>query len=428
MAALLSVPTAAQAQSAPASAIDPAVQARIDRVLAKTPLIDGHNDWAWALHENYDTGAATLDLKADTRWLEKPLDTDIPRLRQGRVGGQFWSVWIPAEIPGADAVTETLAQIDRVRTIVARYPGTFELAGTAADVRRIHKAGKIASMMGVEGGNQIDNSLAVLRMYYALGARYLTLTHAKTTDWADSANDTALHDGLTAFGRAVVHELNRLGMMVDLSHVSVATMRDALEATVSPVIFSHSGAFAVNPHVRNVPDDILRRVKANGGVVMVTFVAGYVSDAHRHWAAERAAEFTRLSGMPYDGLYVGRPELAEKALAEWDAAHPRPSASIAEVADHIEHVRDVAGIDHVGLGSDYDGTTYLPEGLDGTETYPALFAELIRRGWSDADLAKLAGGNLLRAMEANEAVAKALAGETVGLTKGPGAGKEWKAH
>lgn len=424
MAMLMSVPmqgtAASEATQEAAASIDPADLRRIDAILAKTPLVDGHNDWAWALHENYGDGAATLDLMRDARTLDKPLDTDIPRLRRGRVGAQFWSAWIPPEIKGGDAVRETLGQIDRIHMIVARYPSVFEMADTAADIRRIHRAGRIASLIGIEGGNQIDNSLAALRIYHALGARYMTLTHARTTEWADSANDDARHGGLTDFGRAVVREMNRLGMMVDLSHVSRETMIDAIEASRAPVIFSHSSARGVNDHVRNVDDEMLRLVAANGGIVMVTFVNGYVSEAHRHWAADLAAEATRLSGKPYDGLFVGDPAQASEQLAAWDRDHPRPAVSIGEVADHIDHIRRVAGADHVGLGSDYDGTQYLPSGLDGTETYPALFAELLRRGWTDGDLRKLAGENLLRVMSACEQVAARSKAEPAGLAEIPG--------
>ena len=380
---------------------------RLERILARTPLVDGHNDWPWALREQYGAGASTLDLLADARRLDAPLHTDIPRLREGRVGAQFWSVWIPPSITGGMAVKETLTQIDHVHTIVRRYPDVFERADSAADIRRIHAAGRIASLIGVEGGNQIDNSLAALRMYHALGARYLTLTHARTTEWADSATDEARHGGLDDFGRAVVRELNRLGMMVDLSHVSDATVRDALNTTRAPAIFSHSCARAINAHPRNVSDELLAMVTRNGGLVMISFVADHVSHAMWRWVDDRAAELARLRDDHLDpaSQAVGR------ELAKWEAANPCPRPSIMHVADHVEHVRRVAGIDHVGLGSDFDGTPYLPEGLDGVEAYPGLFAELLARDWSDGDLAKLAGENLLRVMSACEDVARSMAAE-----------------
>jgi membrane dipeptidase len=300
-------------------------------------------------------------------------------------------------------VVETLEQIDLVKQIVARYPETFALARTAADVRRIHKAGKIASLIGVEGGGQIGESLSVLRAYAALGAGYLTLAHFRTISWADSATDDPRHDGLTPFGEAVVRELNRLNMLVDLSHVSEATMLDALRVSRAPVIFSHSSARALDDHPRNVSDAVLRQVAANGGVVMVNYAIAYVSDAYRVWSAS-TPDFAKL--------YPGQPERAKAAGQAWLAANPPPKVTLGQVADHIDHVARVAGHDHVGIGSDYDGVSNrLPEGLEDVSTYPALLAELMRRGWSDADIAKLAGGNILRVMERAEAVAATLKGE-----------------
>jgi membrane dipeptidase len=281
------------------------------------------------------------------------------------------------------------------------------MAYTADDIVRLHKEGRVASLIGVEGGHQIGNSPAALRQFYALGARYMTLTHSKNNDWGDSATDDPVHDGLTPFGRAIVHEMNRLGMMVDLSHVSAKTMRDALAETKAPVIFSHSSARALMDHPRNVPDDVLKLLPANGGVVMVNFFPGFISTAWRERSAARDAEEARLKN-----LYSGQPERRKAALDAWDSAHPPVDATLAEVADHVEHIVKVAGIDHVGIGSDFDGIDgYAPKGLEGVETYPALLAELARRGWSDADLAKLAGGNLLRAMERVEAVAASMKDE-----------------
>lgn len=388
---------------------------RVAAVLKATPLIDGHNDWAEVLHDNAGDKRWTMDLTQGLDQASPPYNTDIARLRKGMVGGQFWSVFVSAGLPGLEQVKDTLEQIDLVKAIVARYPATFELARTAADVRRIHKAGKIASMLGVEGGGQIDNSLSVLRAYHALGAGYLTLTHSRTIEWADSATDNPKHDGLTPFGEAVVHELNRLGMLVDLSHVSEATMRDALRLSKAPVIFSHSSARGLTDHPRNVPDDVLRLVAANGGVVMVAYAPNYVSEEHRRWNADAAAERARYNTPPFGGLYIGQPDKAATAYAEWLKAHPKPKVTLAMVADHIDHVVKLAGADHVGLGSDFDGLgNDLPEGLTDVATYPALLAELMRRGWSDANIAKLAGGNVLRAMEGAEAVSRTMASELPG--------------
>lgn len=390
--------------AAPAFA-GPAEDARVAKILGVTPLIDGHNDWAEQLRKQFGEKWWTVDLTADGRAFAAPLQTDIPRLRQGHVGGQFWSVWIPAEISGPAAVQATLEQIDIVRGLALRYPETFELAGSAADVRRIHKAGRIACLIGVEGGAQINNSLPALRQYYALGARYMTMTHVLNTDWADSANVAPIHGGLTPFGKAVIGEMNRLGMLVDLSHVSADTMRAALAVTRAPVIFSHSGARALSPHPRNVPDDVLTATAANGGVVMVNFYPVYVTAARYRWEADRDAEQARLRLMD-----MARPDAAKQDLAVWVAAHPEPKVTLADVADQIDYVARVAGHDHVGLGGDYDGIEETPVGLEGVDGYPALLAELARRGWSDVDLAKLAGGNVLRALAGAEAVALRLRG------------------
>jgi membrane dipeptidase len=384
-------------------------QHRVEQVLLRTPLIDGHNDLPWEIRERYKSDFSAIDLGSDTHHLPVGVDqaammTDIPRLRQGLVGAQFWSVWIPVEVQGFQAVQMTLEQIDLVKRMAERYPRDFAMAYTAADIGRIHKNHKIASLIGIEGGHQINNSLAVLRQMYDAGARYMTLTHTTNTPWADSATDTPVHHGLTPFGIDVVKEMNRIGMLVDLSHVSPDTMKAALTASQAPVIFSHSSARALDDHPRNVPDDILRALAANDGVVMVNFAPGYVSAARNHWQADRAAEQTRFNSPPYAGLYIGQPDRAKAALAEWDAQHPRPITTLAQVADHVEHIRQVAGIDHVGLGSDFDGIPDAPVGLEGVDRYPALLEELMRRGWSDADIAKLAGENLLRAMGAAERV------------------------
>ena len=388
-------------------------QHRVDQVLLQTPLIDGHNDLPWEIRERFKSDPAAAHLEADTSHLpleagQAALMTDIPRLRSGHVGAQFWSVWVPVSSQGFEAVQMTLEQMDVVKRMAAQYPADFAMAYTAADIRRIHKGRKIAALIGIEGGHQINGSLAVLRQMYDAGARYMTLTHATNTPWADSATDAPAHHGLTPFGIEVVKEMNRLGMLVDLSHVSADTMRAALAASQAPVIFSHSSARALDDHPRNVADDVLRALAVNGGVVMVNFAPPYVSSARNHWEADRAAERTRYDSPPFAGLYIGQPERAKAALAEWEAQHPRPVTTLAQVADHVEHIRQVAGIDHVGLGSDFDGIPDAPVGLEGVDRYPALLQELMRRGWSDADIAKLAGENLLRAMAAAEQVSAKL--------------------
>lgn len=409
---------ARQADAAPpAAASDAALTARVIRVLKATPLIDGHNDLPWEIRARTQDHPDRLDLAGslsavggndDDGTPLLPLMTDLPRLRAGMVGGQFWSVWIPADITGDAAVQRTIEQIDIVRTMAERYPASLELATTADDVRRIHHAGRIACLIGIEGGHQIGNSMAALRQTFALGARYMTLTHSRNNDWADSATDKPIHHGLTAFGRAVVGEMNRLGMLVDLSHVSPETMAAVLDVTKAPVIFSHSGARALVDHPRNVPDEILLRVARNHGVVMVNFYPGYVSAARARWEADRVAETTRLNAPPFAGLFIGQPDKAKAAMEDWLAAHPAPRVTIAMVADHIDHIRRVAGIDSVGLGSDFDGVDAVPEGLDGPDKFPILLSELAHRGWTDDDLAKLAGGNILRVMAAAESAAREL--------------------
>ncbi|HEX4694981.1 dipeptidase [Sphingomonas sp.] len=400
----------------------PSYDARVAAVLARTPLIDGHNDWAETLADKAGDARWTMDLN---RLDPKEYNTDIARLRAGHVGGQFWSVYVDAGMPGPEQVKATLEQIGLMKEIFRRYPSVFAPAVTAADVRRIHASGRIASMLGVEGGGQIDGSFAVLRAYRALGASYLTLTHSKTIAWADSATDDPRHGGLTKFGEAVVRELNRLGMLVDLSHVNEDTMIDAIRVSKAPVIFSHSSARGLDDSPRNVSDKVLKLLAANGGVIMVNYAPGYVSEARRRWDADRNAEKGRYYSPPYGGLYIGQPDRAKAALAQWEREHPRPVVTLAQVADHIEYIVKVAGIDHVGLGGDFDGVDgNLPEGLNGVDTYPALLAELMRRGWSDDMIAKLAGGNVLRVMEGAERVAASMADvapatATISMLDGP---------
>jgi membrane dipeptidase len=388
-----------------AQPIDPKIQARIDRVLRKTPLIDGHNDLPEQLRENYGLKVEGLASGSD-QWKPKALATDMARLHQGRVGGQFWSVYIPSEVTGDAAIRETIEQIDIVKRLVKAYPKDLALAGTADDVVRIHKGGRVASLIGIEGGHQIGGNLAALRQFYDLGARYMTLTHFKNNEFADSATDDPKYHGLNDFGRTVVHEMNRLGMLVDLSHVSDDTMRDALETSRAPVIFSHSSARALDDHARNVPDDILKLTAANGGVVMVNFYSAYVSDDVRRWNADHAAEVARLKA-----IYIHDPDQRDAGIKAWEQAHPPPLATIAQVADHIDHIARVAGTDHVGIGGDLDGIDVAPEGLLTVSGYPLVFAELIRRGWTDQNLARLAGGNVLRVMRRAEAVAESMKDE-----------------
>ena len=393
--------------------IDPKVQARIDRILKKTPLIDGHNDIAEQLAEKHGYSIANLASGTD-KWAKDPLMTDMARLHAGRVGGQFWSVYIDGTHTDDEAIRKTIEQIDVVDRMIAAYPNDLERALTADDVVRIHKAGKVASMIGIEGGRQIGGSLAALRQFYRLGARYMTLTHNQTTEWADSATDEPKYDGLSPFGLKVVAEMNRLGMLVDLSHVSPATMSDAIGASRAPVIFSHSGAGGLNAHPRNVPDEILRLLPANGGVVMVNFVPPFLSKEVWEWGAAQSAEEARLKA-----IHRASKAAVEAGMKAWEAAHPRPHTDVSNVADHIEHVVKLAGHDNVGLGGDFDGIPFAPTGLEGVETYPLIFAELIKRGWSDENLAKLAGGNVLRALRQSEAVAASMKDAPAALDKQP---------
>lgn len=393
----LSLPLAASVASE-ATTKDPAVL-RAERVLRSTILVDGHNDLPMAIRQY---NAAPNDLEAYDLRGRSPGETDIPRLRAGGVGAQWWSVYIPGEGRGPFARPQ-LEQIELARRIIARYPDTFLLATRVADIRRAKREGKIASMLGMEGGYGIENSLGALRAYYELGVRYMALTHNSHTDWADAAAQVpARHDGLTPFGEEVVREMNRLGMLVDLSHASPATMADALRVAEAPVIFSHSSARGVCDVPRNVPDDILRLLPKNGGVVMITFVAGFINCEVGKILNPAMAELALRARA------AGSDEERRRIMTEGMAAIRVPTTTIGMVADHIEHVRRVAGIDHIGIGGDFDGNPRWPEGLSDVSMYPNLFAELIRRGWSDRDLRKLAGENALRAMEQAERVASRL--------------------
>jgi membrane dipeptidase len=378
-------------------------------MLGRFPLIDGHNDLPWALRDRarqhgHNASQVVFDLAAPTGGLH----TDLPRLAAGGIGAQFWSVYVPASLAGDGAVTAVLEQIDLARRMIVRYPEAFGIALTADDVEQVFASGRVASLLGAEGGHAIAGSLGVLRTLYALGVRYLTLTHNANVGWADSATDEPQAGGLTGFGRDVVREMQRIGMLVDLSHVSPDTMRDVLDMAAAPVIFSHSSARALCDSPRNVPDDVLARLAGNGGVCMVTFVPGFVSQECASWTAGLKAEAARR------GLDPRNLDQLSGIKAGWEQAHPLPRATLTQVADHIEHVRQVAGVEHVGLGGDFDGTDEVTVGLEDVSTYPALFAELLRRGWTEPDCAALAGGNLLRALRAAEGVASAAAAAGAG--------------
>ena len=371
--------------------------------LKAAPVWDGHNDVPEQLRDRTGDlleGFDFTDTRATARDGKVAVQTDLTRLKRGHVGAQFWSVYVDYKLPEPEAVRQTLEQIDTIKRLVARYPGEMVLATSAADVERAWKSGKIASLIGMEGGGSIGGSLAVLRQMHALGARYMTLAHYKTTAWADSSNDVPTNGGLSDFGKQVVREMQRLGMLVDLSHCSEDTMNDALDVAGAPVVFTHSNARAVDGHPRNVPDAVLDRVKANGGMVMVTAVLNFVSEDYRRWAADRAGEEARLKS-----LNTGFADRVAPALAAWVAAHPAPAVSVSQIADHIDHIVKRIGVDHVGVGGDFDGTDETPTGFEDVAAYPNLFAELARRGYSQGDLEKISSRNLLRVMRAAEVYA-----------------------
>jgi membrane dipeptidase len=381
-------------------AADDKYLARAKRILRQTPLIDGHNDLPWRIRED---SVARGNVDAYDLRRRTPGHTDLDRLKRGMIGAQFWSVYTPGEYRDSGYARVQLEQIDIARRFIAKYPDRLALALSPNDIRRDFRQGKIGSLLGLEGGHGIENSLGALRAYYDLGVRYMTLTHNVTLDWADAALDSAKHKGLTPFGDSVVREMNRLGMLVDLSHVSPATMSAALNVSQAPVIFSHSGARALVDVPRNVPDSILRRVTTNGGIVMVPFVTGFVSPAVFLYD-----QSTRPVMKDLQAKYGNDTAAITREVKQWRAAHPEPRATLSQVADQIEYVRKVAGVDHVGIGGDFDGITEVVQGLEDVSTYPALFAELAKRGWSDNDLRKLAGENLLRVFAQAEAVAKRL--------------------
>ncbi|CAM03320.1 membrane dipeptidase [Saccharopolyspora erythraea NRRL 2338] len=376
---------------------------RAKTLLERTPLIDGHNDLPWALRKSVGADPARVDPGPLDVAVEQPgLHTDLVRLRRGRVGGQFWSVYVPCGYTGHHAVTAVLEQVELVHELAARYPRDLAIVRSADAAEKAFADGRVASLLGAEGGHCIAESLGVLRALHRLGVRYMTLTHNENVPWADSATDEPAVGGLNDFGREVVGEMNRLGMLVDLSHVAPATMRAALDVAEAPVVFSHSSCRAVADHPRNVPDDVLARLPGNGGVCMVTFVPSFVSEARASWDAELRESMRREGGDPRDL------EAREAFAARWEADHPKPGATTADVLAHVEHAREVAGIDHIGLGGDYDGVSDLPEGLDDVSCYPVLIAELLERGWSEDDCAKLAGRNVLRVLREAEAVAARL--------------------
>ncbi len=374
--------------------------------LTEAPVWDGHNDVPEQLRERFKDILADFDFTDTTSVgtagdaANPPMQTDLQRLHQGMVGAQFWSVYVSANLPEPQAVQATLEQIDVAKRLIAKYPDDMALALTADQVQAAMKQGKIASLIGMEGGHSIGSSLAVLRQTYALGARYMTLTHSKNTPWADSSTDAPAHNGLTDFGRKVVQEMNRLGMLVDLSHVSEMTMQDVLDVAAAPVIFSHSGARGIDGHPRNVPDSVLRRLPGNGGIVMVVSYPTFVKETVRQYLADRAGEKARLAS-----LYPGAPDQVTEGLGKWDRAHPVPAATLADMADHIDRIRTISGIDHIGIGGDFDGIETTLEGMKDVSGYPALFTELARRGYSKADLEKISSGNMFRVMRAAEAYA-----------------------
>lgn len=391
---LVAAPVFAQTQ-------DPYV-ARARKLLAASPIIDGHNDVPWEIRENKEAprDVDRFDLRTDL----KRQDTDFARMKEGGLGGQFWSIYIPGEVKDSGYARVQLEQFDIARRMIARYPQKTVFATTAADAKRAMAAGKIPSFLGMEGGHAIENSLGVLRVYYELGARYMTLTHNVTLDWADAAMDKATHGGLTPFGKEVVREMNRVGMIVDLSHVSPGVMSDALTVSEAPVMFSHSPARALSDHPRDVPDSILVRLKQNGGVIMVTFVREFISQKNRDWRLARNVRRRELAAS-----FGGDTARVRAAMNEWFKANPEPAVTIKDVADHFDHIKKLIGADHIGVGGDFDGTggEHI-DGLEDVSKYPFLFAELMRRGWTDDELRRVANGNILRVLAENEKVAARL--------------------
>lgn len=405
IAACLASPVAAQdaetIESAPVAELDPALAAA-EAALEIAPVFDGHNDVPIQLRSRFDNQINQFDFADTTGTGEthpegRVMHTDLARLKQGRVGAQYWSVYVPASLSEPEAVQMTIEQIDVTKRLIARYPDSLRFVETADEVEAAIDDGVIASMLGMEGGHSIGSSLGVLRQMYELGARYMTLTHSRNTPWADSATDNPEHGGLTDFGKDVVREMNRIGMLVDLSHVSEEAMHDALDVAGAPVIFSHSGARAVNGHARNVPDSVLLRLPENGGVVMVVGLPGFLNNERREWYAEREAVLARQNS-----LYQGQPDRVAAFMAEWDAANPEPATMISHMADHIDHIRALIGVEYIGIGGDFDGMPSGPVGFEDVSGYPQLFAELVRRGYSQVELELIASRNAMRALRAAE--------------------------
>ncbi|MEL7198440.1 MAG: dipeptidase [Pseudomonadota bacterium] len=408
----LAAPAYAQDETASPEPADPNVAAA-NAALDAAPVFDGHNDVPIQIRARFDNQLADFDFTdttgtADAKTGRGAMHTDLNRLKIGKVGAQFWSVYVPFRLPEPEAVQMTIEQIDITKRMIAKYPDDLSLSLTADQVETAMAEGRIASLIGMEGGHSIGSSLAVLRQMYALGARYMTLTHNANTPWADSATDDPEHGGLTDFGRDVVREMNRIGMLVDLSHVSEETMLDALEVATAPVIFSHSGARAINGHARNVPDSVLAKLPENGGLVMVVALPGFINEKEREWFAARSAEEARLKA-----LYRGQPGIVEAGVSEWDEANPTPKAMISHMADHIDHIKSIAGIEAIGIGADFDGMPTGPVGFEDTAGYPALFAELARRGYSQVEMELISSRNAIRVMRDAERVATNLRGQPV---------------
>lgn len=394
---------------APVVETDPALQAALS-ALEVAPVFDGHNDVPIQLRSRFNNQINQFDFAdttdtGDTHPTGRVMHTDLARLAEGRVGAQYWSVYVPASLSEPEAVQATIEQIDVTKRLIARYPQALAYAETADDVENAMRSGRVASMLGMEGGHSIGSSLAVLRQMYALGARYMTLTHSANTPWADSATDDPEHGGLTDFGKDVVREMNRIGMLVDLSHVSEDAMMDALDVAEAPVIFSHSGAHAINGHARNVPDSVLARLPENGGIVMVVALPGFLNNDQREWFAERQAEQARQ-----ESLFAGQPDVVARAMAEWDAGNPMPETQITHMADHIDHIREIAGVEYIGIGADFDGMPTGPIGFEDVSGYPQLFAELARRGYSQVEMELIASRNAIRVLREAERYAARVSG------------------
>ncbi len=404
-------PVSAQDEVVSPKPIDPDLAAA-NAALDAAPVFDGHNDVPIQIRARFDNQLADFDFTDTTGTADEDsgrgaMHTDLSRLRTGKVGAQFWSVYVPFRLPEPEAVQMTVEQIDITKRLIAKYPNDLVLALTADQVETAMSEGRIASLIGMEGGHSIGSSLAVLRQMYAMGARYMTLTHNSNTPWADSATDDPEHGGLTDFGRDVVREMNRIGMLVDLSHVSEETMLDAMEVASAPVIFSHSGARAINGHARNVPDSVLAKLPENGGIVMVVALPGFLNDSEREWFASRSAQEARLKS-----LYRGQPDIVKAGMEEWVEANPTPETMITHMADHIDHIKSIAGVEAIGIGADFDGMPTGPVGFEDVSGYPALFAELSRRGYSQVEMELIASRNAIRVMREAERIATSLRGQS----------------